>query len=142
MARQHEAAGEMVRQVTMAVRQAQRVIDRPAGRVYAGPCDCGLDLYARPGQPHVTCRGCGAVHEVASRQEWMRAQLDDHLGNASWCAAIVTALGREVSPSTIRVWASRKRLIERPGGLFRVGDVMDRVVERDRVKAERDARAG
>jgi hypothetical protein len=70
--RQHPAAADIVAEVTAAVRQAVRAIDRPPQRVYAGPCPalgCGTDLLTWPGHTRVTCAGCGTVHDIAVRQE-------------------------------------------------------------------------
>lgn len=134
--RHTEVASECVDEITAAVRNARRAIDRPAAMRYAGPCDeCGTDLLAKPDAPRVYCRECGVSYDVADRQMWMRAQLEDHLGNASYVAAIATALGVTISAKTIRTWMDRKKLqpahyqpakIEggRPRPIFRVGDVV------------------
>src|ERR1700749_4764283 len=46
--RQHEAGGEIAGTIPLAVSAAERAVDRPAGRVYSGPCDeCGKDLYGQ-----------------------------------------------------------------------------------------------
>ena len=142
--RQHEAAADILAEVTAAVREAVRVIDRPAPRVYAGPCDCGTDLITKPGRTLVSCTACGATYGIAERVEWMRTRLDDHLGTAAYCAAILPGIGIHVTSGTIRVWAARGRLashpgIPRPSGLpslptYRLGDVITLALARDTVR--------
>ena len=145
--RQHPAAGDIVTEITAAVHQGWAVIDhKPPQRVYAGPCPhCGRDMPAKPGHTHVTCMGCGTVHNIAERQAHMRDQLDDYLGTAVYASAILPGIGIHVSEGTIRVWASRHRLEVRSvvpakyGGqdqpLYRLGDIID-------LALQRDARAG
>lgn len=134
--RQHPDAGTALAGITHAVRRAQQAIDRPPGRVYAGPCQqCGLDVLARPGSTSAACRGCGQVCDVAARQAAMRDQLADHLGSVSYAAVIVTALGCRVSDSTVRTWTRRGKLTPRPGGLYRIGDVLDLALARDTIRA-------
>ena len=144
--RRHEAAADIVAEVTAAVRAATRAIDRPAQRVYAGPCPhCRTDLLSKPGHTQVTCTGCGTTHDIGTRQAHMRDQLDDYLGTATYAAAILPGIGIHVSAGTIRVWASRHRLEVRVvvpakyGGedqpLYRLGDIVD-------LALARDARAG
>jgi len=140
--RQHEAAADILAEVTAAVRHAVHVIDRPAQRVYAGPCDCGTDLITKPGRTLVSCPACGATYGIAERIEWMRSRLDDHLGSASYAAAILPGIGVHVTASQIRTWASRHRLEVRhivppryeggPGQpLYRIGDIVTLVLARD-----------
>ena len=144
--RRHEAAADIVAEVTAAVRAATRVIDRPAQRVYAGPCPaCRTDLLAPPGRTQVTCTGCGTTHDIAERQAHMRDQLDDYLGTATYAAAILPGIGIHVSAGTIRVWASRHRLEVRAvvpahppspeQHLFRLGDIVDLAIARDATRA-------
>ena len=134
--RQHEAAGQIVAGVTAAVRQAQRAIDRPPSRVYGGPCpSCGADLLGQPGEPTVTCPGCGAGYNLATRRAVMEGQLRirlaDTLGTPDWCTTAASACGLHITAAVIRVWASRKRLTVRPGGLYRFGDIAALIDERD-----------
>jgi hypothetical protein len=122
--RQHPDASHLLDDVTMAVRTAQRAIDRPPARVYAGPCPvCGADLLGQPGRSVIYCP-CGQPSVVADRQEAMRAALEDHLGNAMYAARVCTGLGCPVNDATIRKWAERGKLTTH-GGLYRIGDVLD-----------------
>ncbi len=136
MLRHHEAGAEAVDELLEAVRQAQRTVDRPADRIYVGPCDeCGQSVYARPGRQTGRCRDCELEYGVDEQREWMRAQTEDMVGSAAWVANVARGLGVTVSASTVRSWAKRGKLTPaayaeplKPGGeprpLYRVGDVV------------------
>jgi hypothetical protein len=138
--RQHEAAAEMVANITALTRSAERLIDRPADRVYSGPCDvCGDDLFGRLDAAEVACRGCGARYDVAARRQWLLAEAEDVLAGAALISRALTRLGSEVRVERVRQWASRGQLAAhgvdangRP--LYRVGDVID-LLERMTLKA-------
>ena len=127
----HAAAKEAHGEITAAVRAAQRAIDRPPGRVYAGPCtQCSTPLYATAGAPTVTCRSCGTGHSVEERREWMLDALQDHLAPAHQVAHILAQLVAPVRPDRVRQWAARGRIV--PHGrdaagrpLYRVGDALE-----------------
>lgn len=135
------SAPEAVDGIREAIRQARRVIDRPADRIYAGPCnECGADLLAQPGARVVTCRPCVLIYDIGPRLEWMRKETEDLLGNASWVAAVSTSLGYPVSASTVRTWGMRGRIAQRgtepshkddgsPRPLYRVGDIIKRIAD-------------
>lgn len=144
--RQHEAAADILTEVTAAVRQAVRVIDRPPPRVYAGPCDCGTDLITKPGRTLVSCPACGATYGIAERIDWMRTRLDDHLGSATYAAAILPGIGVYVTAAMIRGWAFRHQLEVRlivparyDGGpdqpQYRLGDIITLALAREAAKS-------
>ena len=132
--RQRPDAADILAAITEATRDAQRVIDRPPPRVYAGPCPhCQADLLGQPGRAVVYCRTCGEPSIVAERQEAMRAALEDHLGNARYASRACTGLGLPITEERIRQWVHRGKLTPRPGfdhdgnlvKLLRIGDVID-----------------
>lgn len=128
--RQHQAGGEAVDELTTAVDQVWRVIDRPAQRWYAGACSCGEHLYATPGARSFTCRGCGADYDVAQRQEWLRAAAEDQLAHAALISQALTTLALPVTPQRIRKWAERGQLVAHSvdthgRALYRVGEVIE-----------------
>jgi hypothetical protein len=118
--------------------QALQAIDRHEDRLYAGPCGsqrqdgttCIERVWARPEQPAVKCRKCGALHDVAARQTWMLDAAADLELPAGEIASALTLMTRvRVSASTIRSWAHRDALTRRnaeaePRPLYRVGDVL------------------
>lgn len=141
--RHHEAGAEAYDQILDAVRDARRAVDRPAEKLYAGPCDqCGQALYARPAAEYVTCRTpeCEDIaYPVEDRRRWMRDQLEDLVGGASYVATVCTGLGVKVSESAVRMWVKRHKLRPldyapslkgegdpdgKPRPMYRVGDVI------------------
>jgi hypothetical protein len=132
--RHHPAAVEAHDEIVEAVRAARRVIDRPADRLYAGPCDqCGGDLYARPGALAVECRPCELVYEVEARRAWLLEALEEHLATTIEISRALTSLAQPVTPNMIYGYVHRGRLIPRSHRaegrktipLYRVGDVLD-----------------
>lgn len=122
-----------------AVQRAERIIDRPLGRVYVGPCGeeqdagrCGADLYAVVDKPVVKCQECGATHPVDERRRQLQEEVRSLLGTATEIARMLPwILDAPVKANTIRVWAKRKRLevrsVDRTTGdaRYRIGDVID-----------------
>lgn len=133
--RTHPAADELHDEITDAIARAWRVVDRPAPRLFAGPCDlCGSDLYGRPHAAILRCGQCGTEYDAAVRREWLLDQARDQLATPSTIArALPGLLGRAVTPAMIRGWAHRGRLAARPADTdgrprYRVGDVIDVVL--------------
>jgi hypothetical protein len=129
--------------------KAYRIIDKPADRVFAGPCDiCGADMYCRPGDDTVTCRTpeCPAEpHNVAHRRWWLLQQASETIAPTALIAKALTSLGEEVTPSMIRQMAFRGDIEDRStdgeGRLYRVGDVISVLVRRRHGKARKAALA-
>jgi len=141
--RQHPEAGIAFDELTHAVLEARRSVDRPLERVFAGPCgepladgtDCREDLYAAPGKSHATCRGCGARHDMQERRDWMLSCIEDQVAYSGLLAGLVSNLGVQIGSSTIRRYASAGRIHaisvdakRRP--LYRIGDVLDVFLKR------------
>ncbi|MFV8049744.1 hypothetical protein [Mycobacterium sp. 48b] len=68
---QHEQAGHWHNTLTSLTKRIERITDRPARRVWLGPCPtwdettrhaCGADLYAPEDAIEVYCRACRATH--------------------------------------------------------------------------------
>lgn len=141
----HHDAGSAVDEIRSAVWHGIRLIDRPADLVYAGPCPCGTDLYARPEAPQVTCRGCKAEYRVSDRREWMLATIDGTLFHAAAMAHVLTSLGWPCTQGQIRQWASRGRVVAhgvdgQGHPVYRVSEVRERLMvvrEREQAKRER-----
>lgn len=121
----HPAAGDLYDEVTDAIWQAVRAIDRPPDTVFAGPCGCGALLYALLGRSTVTCRECAAVHNVADCWDWMRRAPSwlAYEGTSADVSMVLAWAGVQVSGGTIRKWAHRGKLA-RWGRRYRVGDVV------------------
>ena len=141
--RHHQEAGQAYDELTNAIREARRAVDRPLERVFAGQCleehedgrVCREDLYAAPGKAHATCRVCGARHDMAARREWMLSCIEDQVAYSGLLAGLVSNLGVQIGSSTIRRYASAGRIHaisvdakRRP--LYRIGDVLDVFLKR------------
>jgi hypothetical protein len=130
----HPAAPEAHGEITEAVRAARRVVDRPHEWQFAGYCDCGAALYARPGAATVRCRGCDAdPYDVDERRQAMLAAVADQLMPAHQAAAALSGLVAPLSADLVRKWAERgqidargRDLAGRP--LYRLSDVLDRLL--------------
>lgn len=132
----HDIGPEAVDEITKAVRDGKRVIDRPADKWYAGPCDCGVDLYARAKSGQVKCceTECGLVYDIGERRSWLLEAAEDRLAPAAELARAVSWLG--ASPLTaerVRQWAKRERIFAKGhdgrSPLYRVGDAIDLLAE-------------
>jgi hypothetical protein len=141
--RQHQDAGQAYDELSNAIREARRAVDRPLERVFAGPCGveadngfiCREDLYAAQGKTTAVCKGCGARHEMAQRREWMLSIIEDQVAYSGLLAGLVSNLGVQIGSSTIRRYAAAGRIKaisvdakHRP--LYRIGDVLDVFLKR------------
>lgn len=109
----HPAADEAYDEITDAVRQAYRVIDRVADLLLAGRCaECEMALYARPTDETVTCRGCETQHLTAERRDAMIPEACGMLVDASTSLAwIHKFLGEVIPRGTWDSWVSRGRIV-------------------------------
>lgn len=138
--RYHEAGQEAVDGICDAVAAGWRAVDRPADTLYAGPCDCGVDLYARLDASYVTCRS--EVHEdgplawpVEERRRWLLKSAEDVLATTSEISRALTRYQQPVTPAAVDGYVRRGRLVRRgerlepgrrkPVALYRLGDVLD-----------------
>jgi hypothetical protein len=136
--RHHPAGQEAHDEITAAVRAARSAVDRPAERIYAGPCDqCSEDLYGRAGGRIVECGGCDAVYEIEARRAWLLQSAEDVLATATEIARALTRLGQPVTAAQIRGYAHRGRIVshgkDRLGHpRYRLGAVIDVLAGIDR----------
>lgn len=148
---QHPDGAQVIDEVTAALVQARRAIDRPAERRYVGRCGalietldvdgtpepltCPQQLYAYADRADVTCPCCGTTWDVHARQDAMLAELRDHLLPAADIARAVDGLGVDLTVERIWQWKRRGVLAPttadgRGRPLYRVGDVLDVVADR------------
>lgn len=151
--RSAEIGPEAVQRIRAVIRRSLHVVDRPADRLYAGPCDatvevevpptttepapdaaqqpttvsvpCGADLYAEAGDLAATCTSCGKVFPLAERRKWLLGEAEDMLLPATELARAIDGLGADVTPHMIRVWKDRGRLV--PHGSTSTGRPLYRV---------------
>lgn len=133
----YEYGAKAVDELTYAIRQAWRAVDRPADRWYAGPCGydgCEEEIYARPETMKVHCPGCGLVWDVADRRTFLLRSAQDYLLTAAEMSrALPNLLGRPLTSAMIRGYAHRGTLArhgynKEGDPLYRVRDVQDIVV--------------
>jgi hypothetical protein len=134
-ARVMEWGPEMLDEMDDLEAQLRRLVDRPADRWFAGPCDqCARDLYAKTGAAEVACRECDLIYDVNDRRTWLLGQAEDRLVNATMLARAVSWLGAvPLTAARVWKWAERDRILvkghETRGGrelpLYRIGDALD-----------------
>jgi hypothetical protein len=112
--RHHKAGHEAVEEIVSVVDKIRQAVDRPAERIYAGPCqDCGGDMYGKPGAASVDCRPCGLSYDVAEMLTWMRSQVYGRLVTAKEGVVLLSRFGLPVQQKTIDKWHERKRIEDR-----------------------------
>jgi hypothetical protein len=130
----HDIGPDAVEELTAAVTQCLRLIDRPADRQFLGRCqECNEDggLYARPGGERARCDVCGATAEASELRKALLAELDDRLCTAAEIAHLSTYLGLKANRDAVRKrvnqWASRGQITQHPSVTdevtFRFGEV-------------------
>lgn len=132
--------------------RVMRLVDKPAGRLYAGRCsvetdkgECPEELYATRAKPFILCKRCGHRHEVAERQQVMREAAEVMWLTAKEMRAIFpTFFGVPLNPATFRKWRERGKLevmsITHTGEeLYVCGQILDMAVE---AAARTQAKAG
>ncbi len=140
--RRHPAVAELFDEVTDAIAQARRAVDRPADRIYLGQClvetpdeegrvvTCLEEIWARADAHEVQCRTCGVTHEVMERRRWLLLKAQDMLFTVRDASHMLGDVGGiEVTQARIRGYLHRGRLVYRPGGtMIRLGDLLAIVV--------------
>lgn len=107
-----DLGSDAVSEITRAVGRARMVIDRPAERRYAGPCECGRDLYSKPGAKLTKCKGCEREYDVEAMLKWMRAGVLGRLVTAREGSTLLSRFDLPTAQKTIDSWHERKRLVD------------------------------
>jgi hypothetical protein len=141
LVRMHPDANQLVDEITDAVHRCRRAIDRPNDqRLFLGPCgygNCVEELYGFPWHRVAVCGVCGTEYKVLERQEWLREIAQEHLGTASEISGFLRTTGVRCTPSMVRAYVSRGRLVSagvdtRDRQLFRIKDVLAALQDRYR----------
>ncbi len=117
--RQQPAGADAFDELTAAIRDATRAIDRPAARVYAGPCsaettaECPGHLYAREGSSIATCDACAREMDLDAARDPLLARIDDMVLTGREIELALGGLGSPVKAKTISKWRERGRIISR-----------------------------
>jgi len=140
-----EWAPDMLDELDHLEQRLSNLVDRPADKWYAGPCDgCERDLYAKAGAPSVTCEDCDRPYDVTARREWLLREAHDRYATASELARAVSWLGTEpLTAERVRKWAERGRITARGSVTIRgrelptylVGDAVALLAQDTRPKA-------
>ncbi len=150
--RRHPAVAELVDEVTDAIAQARRAVDRPADRQYLGQClvetpddqgrgvTCLAELYAKKGAAETTCRTCGITHDVAERRIWLMEKASDMLVTAKEASSYLGEVGGiTVTQASIRGLLHRGVRLQYHAPVdakrFRLGDLLQALVDESERKS-------
>lgn len=103
---------EAVEEITDAVAACERMIDRHPEREYAGPCECGRDLYRAPGERWVRCKHCNEQTDTEELLAKMRGAVMGRYVTAREGAGLLSKFGMETQQGTIDKWRERKRILD------------------------------
>ena len=115
-------AGVMHDEITDALASVRRAIDRRPELSYRGQCSaivrhddgtsglCDADLYVEGDESYVTCRGCGAQHEVRILVRDALGAVESRLFTIAELERVTRELGEPVPAGTMRSWHSRGQL--------------------------------
>ncbi|KOX10156.1 hypothetical protein ADL05_26130 [Nocardiopsis sp. NRRL B-16309] len=135
---------ECVVELRGAVRRARAAVDRPAERIYAGPCPtCEGAVYGLAGYDSARCprEGCGGVvvDPEGRRAQAVRAAVEaapDQRVTAAEAAMASRALGKAIGERAVRKLAAAGKITPvstvRPVK-YRLGDIMDVVDQKAKV---------
>ncbi|MGH7743240.1 MAG: hypothetical protein ACREQ5_00255 [Candidatus Dormibacteria bacterium] len=170
--RRSSDAAVIVDEITEAVHQARRSIDRPSDdRVYLGPCGattlshnmgadvsrkvgavsvtnpCTEELYGQPWLDRTICEHCGTEYRIEDRKDWLRERANQHQGTSVEVAGFLKLTGVACTPAQIRGYAHRKRL--EPSGVndhghptYLISDVLTVIRDRYARRVTPTAHAG
>lgn len=107
-----DMGADAVTEIASATARCWAVIDRPAERQYAGPCECGKDLYSKPGAKLTKCKACDREYDVEAMREWMRAGVRGRLVTAREGTTLLGRFDLPTAQKTIDSWHERKRILD------------------------------
>lgn len=116
--RLHPAADDLFAELTEAIGDLHRIVDRSTGKRWVGNCQyeekdelCDTPLYAEDGDRMVRCRTCGCEWDVAQMRSWWvyRAEVKKPMTPVQ-LSSIFAAAGVRVTPAQIRAFAARNRI--------------------------------
>ena len=135
----HEIAADAIDEITSAVADCRRLIDRPAERQYLGECDTCKSgkLYARREGQWAICEECDAHFLADEIRAGLAKRLTDRLCSAAEIGSLSTFLGlgldREQVRKRVNQWHKRKRIVAVPAfstePVFRGGDAYKLLLE-------------
>lgn len=149
--RRHPEVTELLDEITDAVEQARRAVDRPADRMYLGQCmaafpdedgidvTCYEEIWAKVDAHETVCRVCGITHEVAERRGGLLERAKPLIVTVKQAAEYMGEVGGiTVNAKTIRTWIERGKLADHSGGegerTIRLGDLFQLLADKSEAK--------
>ena len=129
-----ETAGALINRVIAAVKAATRSTDRPADKIYLGPCDGrGIltdtakpcysgDIYGEVGKHKGHCRACTVTYDVTQRRDVMRSDVLTRMFTIDELPLAGDMIGRVITVDTVRAYVRSHRLLA--AGQARAGKPM------------------
>ncbi|WP_433660779.1 hypothetical protein ACQPW1_00370 [Nocardia sp. CA-128927] len=116
--RAHEAAHELLVEVSGALAELRYLVDRPIELRYLGPCPatltdgrgCGAELRVQRGASWVRCGRCRIQHEVAEIEKSARAAAENLSYTLADLVQVTTSIGQPVAKTTLYRWKREHRL--------------------------------
>ncbi|WP_156671367.1 hypothetical protein [Mycobacterium sp. E1214] len=121
-----EGAGVAFREIAEIIKDIEKLVDRPAGRRFCGPCPsvlddhdtmhthgrrCGTALLASRDATEVTCPTCKATHGIDALMAQLRADLDSWAFTWSEMMNLVLPMfGERIPTRTFRSWIATGKL--------------------------------
>lgn len=132
-----QGAGLCFKEIKELTADIEKMIDRPAGRKFCGPCPsvvdahgkhCSTALLAARTANEVECPVCNTVHNVEEVMSRLMHDLDDwNFTHQELFGVVLPALNERVARSTFFKWVSAGRLhvtgIRDNQSTYRLGDV-------------------
>lgn len=111
-----ETGTQQLQELAAAFQYANRTIDRPMDRTYAGPCpNCQTDLTAPHGADHAPCPGCGDLINIDENREWMNDALRHMILPAHQARYAAQLIARtKITRHDLRNWTLTGKLSPRP----------------------------
>lgn len=130
-----EIGAEAVDEITSAVAHCHRLIDRPPDQEFAGPCQCGRDLYRKPNAKTVVCRQCETEYDVESLGKWMHEQMVGRLVTIREGSLLLGKLGMPTAIRTLQHWGAKGWIVQhasdpKGGSLYLFDDLMAHAAKR------------
>lgn len=101
-------AVELAYDITDAVHAGWATVDRSPDERYAGPCDCGADLYGVDGAAVVRCGQCHVDYPVTARRAWLLSEAMDLMRTPAEVArALPGLLGQKLTTAMVQGYVYR-----------------------------------
>ncbi|QIK82412.1 IBR domain-containing protein [Sanguibacter sp. HDW7] len=107
--------------------KTRRVLEKPLAPTYLGPCptpDCDGELYQRGATTRLTCPACHHETDVTTQRAYLAEQMEERLMTLSEITSALVVAGHPVPHSTVRRWASSRRLRHITDGLYKFTDAL------------------